>query len=211
MMTGAPAGVVLAGGRATRLGGGDKPLRQLGARPMLGHVLERLAPQVGRMAISANGDPARFADFGLPVLADEDPSGRAGPLAGILSGLRWARREAGCERLLTVAGDTPFFPADLAARLGAATAGHANRVAVAASAGRRHPVFALWPLSLEADLKRFLAESATFSVSAFLNMHDVAVVDFPMLGSAAGETDPFFNVNTPDDLAEAEQMARRWR
>ncbi len=208
-MTGAVAGLVLAGGRATRLGGGDKPLRLLGGRPMLARILERLRPQVGQVALSANGDPARFAGFGLPVLPDDGPAGRAGPLAGILSGLQWAKRETDCARLLTVAGDTPFFPTDLAARLSAAPAGPPDRIAVAASGGRRHPVFALWPVSLEEDLKRFLAESGTFSVAAFLDMHDAATVDFPMLQLEGEKADPFFNVNTPQDLAEAEEMVRR--
>ena len=208
-MTDAIAGVVLAGGRATRLGGGDKPLRLLGGRPMLACVLERLSPQVGLVALSANGDPARFATFGLPVLPDGGAEGQAGPLAGILSGLQWARRETDRTRLLTVAGDTPFFPVDLAVRLSAASADDPDRIAVAASGGRRHPVFALWPVSLEEDLKRFLAESATFSVTSFLDMHDAATVDFPMLRIEGEEADPFFNVNTPQDLAEAEEMVRR--
>lgn len=209
-MTGSIAGLVLAGGRATRLGGGDKPLRLLGGRTMLSRVLERLSPQVGPIAISANDDPARFGRFSLPVLSDDGSAGQAGPLAGILSGLQWAEREAGCDRLLTVAGDTPFFPADLAARLSAAATRHAHRIAVAAVGGRRHPVFALWPASLEEDLKRFLAESATFSVAAFLDRHDTVAVDFPMLQNGDETADPFFNVNTPEDLAEAEEMARRW-
>jgi molybdopterin-guanine dinucleotide biosynthesis protein A len=207
-MTEAIAGLVLAGGRATRLGGGDKPLRLLGGRPMLKRVFERLLPQVRQAALSANGDPARFATFGLPVLPDGGAESQAGPLAGILSGLRWARRNTDSTRLLTVAGDTPFFPTDLAARLSAA-ADHPDRIAVAASGGRRHPVFALWAVSLEEDLKRFLAESATFSVTSFLDMHDAATVDFPMLRIAGEEADPFFNVNTPQDLAEAEEMVRR--
>jgi molybdopterin-guanine dinucleotide biosynthesis protein A len=143
------SGVVLAGGRATRLGGGDKPLRPLGGRPMLARILERLKPQVGNIALSANGDPARFAGYGLPVLADEEPAGQAGPLAGILSGMVWAKTQ-GSRQMLTVAGDTPFFPLDLAARLAEARAGHADHIAVALSGGRRHPVFALWPVSLEA-------------------------------------------------------------
>ena len=209
-MTGTIAGLVLAGGRATRLGGGDKPLRLLGGRTMLSRVLERLAPQVGQVAISAYGDPARFGEFGLPVLPDDSPAGQAGPLAGILSGLQWVEREAGCDRLLTVAGDTPFFSADLAARLSVAATRHADCIAVAAVGGRRHPVFALWPVSLEEDLKRFLAESATFSVAAFLDRHDTVAVDFPMLQNGDETADPFFNVNTPEDLAEAEEMARRW-
>ena len=208
-MTGPIAGLVLAGGRAVRLGGGDKTLRLIGGKPMLSRVLERLAPQVRQIAISANGDPARFAGFGLPVLADNGPAGQAGPLAGILSGLEWAKAETGCNMLLTVAGDTPFFPADFAARLNAAIA-RRNRIAVAASNGRRHPVFALWPVSVGDDLKRFLAESASFSVAAFLGAHDVATVDFPMQQAGDEKADPFFNVNTPQDLAEAEEIARRW-
>jgi molybdenum cofactor guanylyltransferase len=197
------AGLVLAGGRATRLGGGDKPLRSLGGKPMLAHVLERLTPQVGPAAISANGDPARFAEFGLPVLADDGKP--AGPLSGILSGMVWAKA-AGCEKMLTVAGDTPFFPHDLAARLKPAIGG--NGIAVAASGGRRHPVFALWPVSLEADLGDFLARGATFSVAAFMERHQTASVDFP-IGNAGGKSpDPFFNVNTPEDLAQAEAIVR---
>ena len=199
------AGIVLAGGRATRLGGGDKPLRPLGGRPMLAHILERLGPQVGAVAISANGDPARFAEYGLPVLADEGR--QAGPLSGILSGMAWAKSEGG-DKVLTVAGDTPVFPVDLAARLAAAVAVHDNHIAVAASDGRRHPVFALWPVSLEADLSEFLAESASLSVSAFLERHETVSVDFPMLSIAGKTIDPFFNVNTPQDLAEAEAIVR---
>ena len=207
---GAAAGLVLAGGLATRLGGGDKTLRLLGGRHMLSHVIDRLAPQVGPTAISANGDPARFAAFGLPVLPDHAPAGQAGPLAGILSGLEWTRRETSCKRMLTVAGDTPFFPDDLAARLNAAAAGHPDRIAVASSRLRRHPVFALWPVSLEEDLRRFLSEGASFSVASFLDRNDVATVDFPIRQMGGAEFDPFFNVNTPDDLAEAEEIHRKW-
>jgi molybdenum cofactor guanylyltransferase len=196
------AAVVLAGGRATRLGGGDKPLRPLAGKPMLAHILERLKPQVAAIAISANGDPARFAEYGLPVLADEGPGAQAGPLAGILSGMAWAKSE-GCNKVLTIAGDTPFFPVDLAARLAAAVAVHDNHIAVAASDRRRHPVFALWPVSLEADLNEFLAGSATLSVSAFLDRHETVSVEFPMLSIAGKTIDPFFNVNTPEDLSEA--------
>lgn len=201
------AGVVLAGGRATRLGGGDKPLRPLGGRPMLARVVERLRPQVGNIALSANGDPARFAEYGLPVLADEGPAGLAGPLAGILSGMAWAKAE-GRRKVLTVAGDTPFFPADLAAQLADAVADREDHIAVAASGGRRHPVFALWPVSLEADLRGFLATSATFSVAAFLERHQTASVDFPMPIAGGTALDPFFNVNTPEDLAQAEAVMR---
>jgi len=199
------AGIVLAGGRATRLGGGDKPLRPLGGIPMLARILEHLKPQVGAVAISANGDPARFAEYHLPVIADEGR--QAGPLAGILSGMAWAQSEGG-DKVLTVAGDTPFFPVDLAAELARAVAVHDDHIAVAASGGRRHPVFALWPVSLEADLSEFLATSATLSVSAFLERHETVSVDFPMLSIAGKTIDPFFNVNTPEDLFQAEAIVR---
>lgn len=198
-MPGGTASLVLAGGRATRLGGGDKTLRQIGGRPLLAHIIDRLAPQVGTIAISANGDPARFAEFGLEVLADDVS---CGPLSGLLAGLRWARRR-GFERLLSVAGDTPFLPLDLAARL-AAAAQDGEAIAVASAGGRRHPVFGLWPVLLEGDLKSFLAETATFSVSAFLDRHATTTVDFPLPGDSG--VDPFFNVNTPDDLAEADHI-----
>jgi molybdopterin-guanine dinucleotide biosynthesis protein A len=201
------AAIVLAGGRATRLGGGDKPLRSLGGRPMLVHILERLEPQVGPIAISANGDPARFAKYGLPVLADNGPSGQVGPLAGILSGMHWAKAE-GAKKVLTVAGDTPFFPSDLATRLAEAVAGHPDHIAVAASGERRHPVFALWPASLEADLSDFLKESTTYSVAAFLERQQTVSVDFPITSVGANTIDPFFNVNTPEDLAQAEAVMR---
>lgn len=201
------AAVVLAGGQATRLGGGDKPLRPLHGRPMLARILERLEPQVGAMALSANGDPARFAEYRLPVLADDGPAGRAGPLAGILSGMTWAKGQ-GSETVLTVAGDTPFFPPDLASRLAEAVAKQPGDIAVAASDGRRHPVFALWPVGLEADLRDFLARSATFSVAAFQERHRTVGVEFRMSSVAGKELDPFFNVNTPQDLARAEAILR---
>jgi molybdopterin-guanine dinucleotide biosynthesis protein A len=201
------AAIVLAGGRATRIGGGDKPLRAIDGRSMLSLVLERLSPQVGPIAISANGDPARFAEYRLPVLADEAKSRQAGPLAGVLSGMAWAKASTR-RRLLTVAGDTPFFPVDMAWRLDAAVTGHEQRIAIAASRGRRHPVFALWPVSLEADLRAFLAGSQTLSVSAFLDRHDAISVDFPMAEVAGRSIDPFLNVNTPEDLAEAESIVR---
>jgi len=201
------AAIVLAGGRGTRLGGGDKPLRSLRDRPMLQHILERLSAQVGAIAISANGDPSRFAEYGLPVLADIGPHGQAGPLAGILSGMTWAK-QAGSHKVLTVAGDTPFFPLDLAARLVEAAADHPGHVAVASSDGHRHPVFALWPVSLEANLSDFLATRATRSVAAFLDRHQTVSVDFPAARLGGKAIDPFFNINTPEDLAQAEAIMR---
>ncbi|MBL8578534.1 MAG: molybdenum cofactor guanylyltransferase MobA [Mesorhizobium sp.] len=200
------AGVLLAGGLASRLGGGDKPLRLIGGRPIIDAVLDRLRPQVDPLAISANGDPARFAAYGLPVLPDNGPRGQIGPLAGVLSALIWAA-DTGTERVLTVAGDTPFLPKDLVSRLSEAAGTPADRIAVASSAGRIHPVFALWPVSLASDLRLFLTESKTFSVAAFQKRHPSVSVDFP-LSTAESPTDPFFNINTPDDLAKANDLAK---
>lgn len=197
--------LVLAGGHATRLGGGDKPLRDIGGRPLLDAVLERLAAHGGRIALSANGDPMRFAGYGLPVLPDEGE--QAGPLSGILAGLAWAK-QVGASHLLSVAGDTPFFPVDLAARL-ADAAGEGHCVAVAASAGRRHPVFALWSAALEDDLRVFLATSPTSSVAAFLDRHATVTVSFPATEIGGESVDPFFNINTPADLVTADAIARR--
>jgi molybdopterin-guanine dinucleotide biosynthesis protein A len=184
------AAIVLAGGRAMRLGGGDKPLRTLGGRPMLQHILERLRPPVDTIALSANGDPGRFAEYRLPVLAD---AGRqSGPLSGILSGMRWA--------------DSAGY--GLAMRLGSAIAGRPNHVAVASSGGHVHPVFALWPVPLASELERFLAESASYSVAAFLERHETVCVDFAAASVGGKTIDPFFNVNTPQDLAEADAIVR---
>jgi molybdopterin-guanine dinucleotide biosynthesis protein A len=199
-------GVVLCGGRSSRLGGGDKPLLRLDGRTMLRLVLDRLRPQVDALAISANGDPARFADYALPMLPDTVP-GFAGPLAGVLAAIRWAAHRPGCESVLTVAGDTPFFPADLARRLAAATSQTPDRIAVATSGGRRHPVFALWPIALADDLERFLTQEGSGRVNTFIDRHGGIDVAFPLVVGADGELDPFFNVNTPDDLAEARRLA----
>ncbi len=198
--------VVLAGGQASRLGGGDKPLRTIGGQPILDKVLDRLRPQAGPLAISANGDPARFSAYGLPVLADNGPRGQTGPLAGVLSALVWAGG-LGARQVLTVAGDTPFFPRDLAERLNQASGTNADGIAVAVSTGRNHPVFALWSVSIASDLRVFLAESETFSVAAFQKRHPVISVDFlPLAGDPP--IDPFFNINTPDDLAKANELAK---
>ena len=183
------AGLVLAGGRALRLGGVDKCLLPLGAATVLDEVLSRLRPQVAALAISANGDPARFAGFALPVLRD-DLAGR-GPLGGVLRGLEWAAAE-GFEALLTVPGDTPFVPRDLLERLGAAPAWAVNAAAV-------HPLVAIWPVSVRGALGGFLEGSGR--VRAFgqaIGMRDVVFEDDP---------DPFLNINTPDDLARARGMA----
>lgn len=204
------AAVVLAGGQASRLGGGDKPLQLVGARTLLHLIIDRLRPQVGRLALNANGDPSRFAAFGLPVIPDEGPRKKAGPLTGILAALEWAAAFEAAS-VLTVAGDTPFFPRDLAQRLEAAVKDAPDTIAVAASAQRSHPVFALWPVSLREDLRRFLSESDNFSVAAFQSRYKTASVDFPLQRSDGPAIDPFFNINTPEDLATADGLVRSVR
>ena len=198
------AGVILAGGRATRMGGGDKGLRRVGGRRLMDHALERLAPQVGAMAINANGDPARLAEFGLPVLADSLPD-HPGPLAGVLAGLDWAAG-IGAQAIVTAAADTPFFPRDLAARLVAAAG--PSGLCLAASpddTGRmqRHPTFGLWPVALRDDLRAALTGGLR-KIVLWTDGHGAGTAAFP-----SDPFDPFFNVNTPDDLALAEILAGR--
>ena len=195
------AGLLLAGGLARRMGGGDKCLRLLGGRPILAHIVERLAPQTRRLALNANGDPARFAEFGLPVVADS-VEGFAGPLAGILAGLEWAKTEApDCPLLLSAPTDAPFLPRDLVRRLLDARAREGAEIAMAASGGQVHPVVGLWPMALAEDLRRALVEEGIRKVDAWTARHKVAVVEFPIEGY-----DPFFNANRPEDLAEAERL-----
>lgn len=197
------AGVILAGGRGSRMGGRDKALLTLGGRPLATHVATRLAPQVEMLAISANGDAGRFDFLGLDVIPDADDS-FSGPLSGILAGLRWAARQHQPPRaLVTAAVDTPFFPADLVTRLNEA-AGAGPGSAVAFSQGHRQPTFALWPLALADDLAGFLAEGDSRRLGAFLERHGAAPVDF----TPADGRDPFFNINTPADLAAAEETLK---
>jgi molybdopterin-guanine dinucleotide biosynthesis protein A len=196
------AAIILAGGRSSRMQGADKIFSTLGhGETLLDRAIGRLAPQVGTLAINANGDPARFAGRGLEVIADAVPDFQ-GPLAGILAGLDWAG-SISAERLLTVAGDTPFFPPDLAGRLSRVAEGD---IALAASGGRMHPVFALWPVGLAASLRDHLERDERRSVMSFIERHSFAAVDFPFVDMPGGKADPFFNVNTPDDLAEARRL-----
>lgn len=198
------AGLVLAGGRSTRMGGGDKALLRLGGRRLIDHALSRLEPQVCRLAVSASGDPARFALPGAPVLPDTIPGG-LGPLAGILAGLEWAAAVPGVFGLVSVATDTPFLPADLVARLAAALS-PATPLVVAASGGRPHPVVALWPLSAADALRDFLNAGETFKAMRFLERTGYATVSFDPIDLPGGAVDPFFNVNTRDDLAVAARL-----
>ena len=195
------AGVLLAGGLSRRMGGGDKNLKPLGGRPVLAHVIDRVRPQVTVLALNANGDPARFAEYGLPVVPDSI-EGFAGPLAGVLAGLDWAERAASdCRWLLSAPTDAPFLPKDLVGRLLRASA--RADILVAASGGRSHPVAALWALSLRAPLRAAL-ESGTRKVEDFTRDWRVVTVEFP-----TEPVDPFFNLNRPQDFEEAERLLAR--
>ena len=197
----ATVGVLLAGGRARRMGGGDKCLRPLAGRPLLAHAIERIAPQVGRLVLNANGDPARFAGFGLPVAADILP-GQPGPLAGVLTGMAWAAANApDANWILTAATDAPFLPPDLAERLHAAVRRDGADMACAASAGRHHPVIGLWPVVLHNELEIALWDDGITKVDRWTARYRLAVADF-----GAGPPDPFFNANRPEDLATAERL-----
>jgi molybdopterin-guanine dinucleotide biosynthesis protein A len=191
-------GVLLAGGLARRMGGGDKPLRLLAGRPLLDHVIERLGPQVAGLVLNANGDPARFATYGLPVVGDSIPD-YAGPLAGILAGLDWAAdNRPDCPLIASVATDAPFLPADLVARMvGAMTAAGAD-LACAASGGQAHPVIGLWPVRLRDDLRRALVDEGLRKVDVWTARHRLVEVPFP-----DQPIDPFFNANRPEDLERA--------
>lgn len=197
-------GIILAGGQARRMGGGDKALLRIGAQTILERALARLAPQCAPLVISINGDPARFAFAGLPMVGD-NVAGFAGPLAGILAGLDWAAEKApDAASVVSVPGDCPFLPGDLVARLHAASAAAATPLACAGSGGRRHPVVGLWRVDLRHDLRRALTSENLRKVETWMARHGVAVADWP-----DRPVDPFFNVNTPDDLAEATRLAKQ--
>ncbi|KIC16087.1 molybdenum cofactor guanylyltransferase MobA [Leisingera sp. ANG-Vp] len=209
-----PLGVILAGGLATRMGGGDKGRLEVGGQSLLSRVVDRLSPQVAGLALNANGDPERFADLGLPVIADSI-EGFAGPLAGVLAGLDWAA-EQGAETIVTAAADTPFFPQDLVARLTAAAEGMEHPLVLATtprtgdealkSGGgkriNRHPAFGLWPVALRGDLRAALQDGLR-KVVLWTDQHGGREAMFE-----ADPFDPFFNINTPDDLARAEALLK---
>ncbi|OWJ65221.1 molybdenum cofactor guanylyltransferase MobA [Inquilinus limosus] len=201
MAADAALGVILAGGLARRMGGGDKALRLIGGVTLLDRVIARAAPQVSGLWLNANGDPARFARWGLPVVPDDVP-GAPGPLAGILAALDWAaatRPEV--DFVASFPCDAPFIPRDLVARLAAARREEGAQIAVAASGGRIHPVAALWPVALRHDLRRALVEEGIRKVERWAGRHGFAVADF-----AGDPVDPFLNGNTPEDLQEAERL-----
>ena len=197
----APLGVILAGGRATRMGGGDKGLRAVGGRRLIDHVIDRLGSQCGAMAINANGDPARFSEFGLPVVADS-LADHPGPLAGVLAGLDWAAGQ-GATSIVTAAADTPFFPKDLVARLMASAGPSALCLAASPDeTGRvqRHPTFGLWPVALRDDLRAALTGGLR-KIVIWTDGHGAGQAVFD-----STPFDPFFNVNTPEDIAAAEAL-----
>jgi molybdenum cofactor guanylyltransferase len=198
-------GLVLAGGLARRMGGGDKARIRIGGSTILQRVLARMAPQCGLVIINANGDPARFSDTGLAVVAD-NVAGFAGPLAGILAGLDWAAANAPrSEWLVSAPGDCPFLPKNLLARLHAARFAAGAPLACAKSGEQTHPVVGLWPLALREDLRRALVSEGLRKIDLWTARHGIAAADWPDI-----PVDPFFNVNTPEDAARAEDIARRF-
>ena len=194
-------GLILAGGLARRMGGGDKAKIEIGGVTILDRVLATLSGQCVGLAINANGDLKRFADTGVQVIADNVPD-HPGPLAGILAGLDWlAEQDGGVEWMLSVPGDCPFLPRDLVARLHRARAEAGQPLACARSGEWRHPVVALWPLALREDLRHALTVEDLRKIEVWTSRHGVAVADWP-----AEPVDPFFNVNTPEDAKRAQEM-----
>lgn len=212
-----PVGIILAGGLATRMGGGDKCLLELGKATVLQRVIDRLEPQVADIAINANGNGARFDGFGLPVVPDSI-DGFVGPLAGVLAGMDWAA-SIGADTLITVAGDTPFFPADLVPQLLLKSEGMNAPLVLAATPRQgdmalksggsktinRHPTFGLWPVALRDDLRAALTDGLR-KVVLWTDRHHGREALFPL---APDGFDPFFNVNTPQDLEQAQSMVAR--
>jgi molybdopterin-guanine dinucleotide biosynthesis protein A len=198
----ATVGVLLAGGLARRMGGGDKPLKTIAGRTILDHVIARLTPQCDDLILNANGDPARFSAFGLPVVADT-VEGFAGPLAGVLAALEWtAAQRPGVDWVLSAATDCPFLPRDLAARLHRARQDEDARLAVAASDGQTHPVIGLWSVALLGELRHALIAEDMRKIDRWTARYPLATVTW-----AATPVDPFFNANTIEDVAEAERLA----
>lgn len=197
------AGVILAGGLARRMGGGDKPMRMVGGRTILDHVIERFSPQCGPLLLNANGDPRRFSSFCLPVVPDSVPD-HPGPLAGVLAALNWtADHRPDVEWVVSVSGDCPFLPRDLVRRFHEAVSKERSQLAVAASAGQVHPVIGLWRVDLRQDLQHAVLVEEMRKIDRWTSRYRTATVCWP-----AEPVDPFFNANTLEDLAEAERLAR---
>ncbi len=198
-------GVLLAGGKSSRMGGGDKCLLPLGGKPMLARVIERLRPQVTDLVLNANGDVSRFAAFGLPIVMDR-LGGQIGPLAGVHAGIEWATaNRPGSRFVITAATDTPFFPADFVARFLASLEGGEPKLLVARSEHGMHPVFGLWPVSLAPAIETSLAGGMR-KVQAWVREHHAEEIFFPSREMGGRRIDPFFNLNRPDEFAEAEVL-----
>lgn len=199
----ATLGVILAGGLARRMGGGDKTMRAIAGRPILDHVIERLAPQCASLILNANGDPSRFGLWGLPVVPDDVPD-FAGPLAGVLAALDWtALHHPAIEWVVSVAADCPFLPRDLVARMQTDRAAMQAELAVAASGDQSHPVVGLWKVSLRDELRHALVVEECRKIDRWTARYRLVTTQWPVT-----PVDPFFNANTPDDVAEAEALAR---
>ena len=202
------AGVLLAGGLSRRMGGGDKSLLDLAGQSMMRRVVDRMVPQVSKLAINANGDPVRFAEFDLPVVADTI-DGFVGPLAGVLAGMRWAEQTAPDVRwVATVSTDAPFVPTTLVERLHAELDSQKAAIALAKSGGHLHPVIGLWPVNLADDLEAALKDGVR-KVLHWTDRHGMAAVDFPFLEVDGEDVDPFFNANTPEELDRARELVQR--
>jgi molybdenum cofactor guanylyltransferase len=198
-------GVLLAGGLARRMGGGDKPLRTIAGRTILERVVDRFAPQCNGLILNANGDPARFARTGLPVVADTVPE-FAGPLAGILAALDWsAEHRPDIRFVASVAADSPFLPRDLVSRLHAAREAAGTPLACAESGGQAHPVNALWAVPLRDDLRHALMVEEVRKIDRWTARHGIARASW-----AVEPFDPFFNANAPEDLARAAALVERY-
>ena len=194
-------GLLLAGGQSRRMGGGDKCLMELGGQTLLRRLIATAAPQVGPLVLNTNSDPALFRDYGLPVAPDV-VDGYAGPLAGVLTGLEWAVANAPhCDWVASFASDAPFAPTDLVSRMRTALEREDSDMACASSAGRDHPVFALWPVRLAAELRAAVVTEGVRKVDTWTARYTLARAEF---GTAGG--DPFFNINRPEDLAAAEVL-----
>ena len=201
-----PLGLILAGGLARRMGGGDKAFIEIGSVPILDRVLTRLQPQCAGMVLNANGDPRRFASYGLPVIPDDIPD-FAGPLAGILAALDWAAAHmSAIQWVISVPGDAPFLPNDLVERLHAVRIAENCMLACAKSGDWRHPVVGLWPVSLRADLRHALVKEDLHKIEVWTARHGIAIAEWP-----DAPVDPFFNVNTPEDRDRANALVKQYR
>ncbi len=200
----ATIGVILAGGLARRMGGGDKSLLDLGGKTLLAHVAQRLAPQCNDLILNANGDPSRFGDIDFPVVPDSLP-GHLGPLAGILAAMAWtAFHHPSAEWIVSVPGDTPFIPEDLVIRLHEACAASRQLIACASSGSRDHFTIGLWPVHLRHDLQHALLHRGLRRMEDWMKDHGLARASWPNEPS-----DPFLNINTPEDLSRAKALVEQ--